>query len=378
MASKKIDQFLLEQTLETPYLVVDTDVIRKNYRVFRDCLPLAEIFYAVKANPAPEILNILQNEGSSFDAASLPEVELCLATGASADRIAYGNVIKKSSDIAKAYAHGVRLYAFDSRVELEKLAANAPGSKIFCRITVEGADADWPLSKKFGCELDMAVDLMEAAPDLGLDPHGISFHVGSQQRNLAPWDLAIGRAARVFTDLRGRGIELKMLNIGGGVPVKYRDNSVPDVSHATDTIMSAMTRHFGNDLPAMATEPGRIICAEAGVLETEVVLISQKSYDDPTRWVYLDVGKFSGLAETMDEAIRYSISTDYDGGPEGPVILAGPTCDGADILYENSDYHLPLALKTGDRVRLLNTGAYTTTYASVGFNGFAPLKAYYI
>jgi ornithine decarboxylase len=224
----------------------------------------------------------------------------------------------------------------------------------------------------------MAVDLMATAQDCGLNPHGISFHVGSQQRNLEQWDLAIGRAALVFSDLRGRGIELKMLNIGGGVPVKYRGNGVPDVAQATDSIMSALTRHFGNDLPAIATEPGRIICADAGVLETEVVLISQKSYDDATRWVYLDVGKFSGLAETMDEAIRYPISTDYDGSPEGPVVLAGPTCDGADILYENSDYKLPLELKTGDRVRLLNTGAYTTTYASVGFNGIAPLKSYYI
>lgn len=374
----KIARFLSEQTLETPYLVVDTDVIRRNYRAFSTRLPLAEIFYAVKANPAPEVLNILQNEGSSFDAASLPEVELCLATGATADRIAYGNVIKKSIDIAKAFAHGVRLYAFDSQVELEKLAENALGSKIFCRITVDGADADWPLSKKFGCDLDMAVDLMEAAPDMGLVPYGISFHVGSQQRNLEQWDVAIGRAAQVFSDLQGRGIELKMLNIGGGIPVKYRGNNVPAVSDATEAIMNAMTRHFGNELPAMVTEPGRIICDDAGVLETEVVLISQKSYKDKTRWVYLDVGKFSGLAETMDEAINYSTTTPHDGSIEGPVILAGPTCDGADILYENSDYRLPLALKTGDRVQLLNTAAYTTTYASVGFNGFAPLKAYYI
>ncbi|MBT5032897.1 MAG: type III PLP-dependent enzyme [Rhodospirillaceae bacterium] len=376
--TSKIDRFLSEQTLKTPYLVVDKDIVRRNYRAFRDRLPLAEIFYAVKANPAPEILNLLHEEGASFDAASLPEIEMCLATGATPDRIAYGNVIKKSADIAQAYAHGVRLYAFDSQVELAKLAAEAPKSKVFCRISVEGAGADWPLSRKFGCDLDMAVDLMATAQDCGLNPHGISFHVGSQQRNLEQWDLAIGRAALVFSDLRGRGIELKMLNIGGGVPVKYRGNGVPDVAQATDSIMSALTRHFGNDLPAIATEPGRIICADAGVLETEVVLISQKSYDDATRWVYLDVGKFSGLAETMDEAIRYPISTDYDGSPEGPVVLAGPTCDGADILYENSDYKLPLELKTGDRVRLLNTGAYTTTYASVGFNGIAPLKSHYI
>ena len=123
--TSKIDRFLSEQTLKTPYLVVDKDIVRRNYRAFRDRLPLAEIFYAVKANPAPEILNLLHEEGASFDAASLPEIEMCLATGATPDRIAYGNVIKKSADIAQAYAHGVRLYAFDSQVELAKLAAEA-------------------------------------------------------------------------------------------------------------------------------------------------------------------------------------------------------------------------------------------------------------
>jgi ornithine decarboxylase len=377
MASK-IEQFLSHENLETPFLVIDTGIVRQNYRALHECMPLAKIFYAVKANPAREILSALESEGSSFDAASFQEVEMCLAAGATADRVAYGNVIKKTSDIAKAFACGIDLFAFDSSVELEKLASKAPGSKVYCRVRVEGTDADWPLSKKFGCDLDMAIDLMRKSQELGLVPHGISFHVGSQQRNLEQWDLAIERAAEVFSDLQGHGITLKMLNIGGGIPVKYRNKNVPDMPEASDAIMNAMTRHFGNNLPVIVTEPGRIICADAGILETEVVLISQKSYNDETRWVYLDVGKFSGLAETMDEAIRYSISTSYDGEADGPVILAGPTCDGADILYENAAYRLPLALKTGDRVRVLNTGAYTTTYASVGFNGFDPLKAYYI
>jgi ornithine decarboxylase len=377
MASK-IEHFLSQNNVATPFLVIDTEIICKNYRELKVCMPLARIFYAVKANPAPEVLSVLESEGSSFDAASFQEVEMCLAAGATADRIAYGNVIKKSSDIAKAFACGIALFAFDSYVELEKLASIAPGSKVYCRVKVEGTDADWPLSRKFGCEMDMAIDLMCASHDMGLVPHGISFHVGSQQRNLEQWDLAIERAAQVFSALKGHGIMLKMLNIGGGMPVKYRNKDVPNISEASDAIMQAMTRHFGKNLPSIVTEPGRVICASAGTLEAEVVLVSQKSYNDETRWIYLDIGKFSGLAETMDEAIKYFISTPYDGEANGPVILAGPTCDGADILYENSDYRLPLALKTGDRVRILNTGAYTTTYASVGFNGFDPLKAYYV
>jgi ornithine decarboxylase len=142
--------------------------------------------------------------------------------------------------------------------------------------------------------------------------------------------------------------------------------------------MTAITRHFGNDLPEIIVEPGRSVVGDAGVLQSEVVLISQKSEDDPKRWVYLDVGKFNGLAETMDESIKYRIETPADGGATGPTVLAGPTCDSADILYEKAEYQLPLDLKVGDKVEILSTGAYTSTYASVGFNGFAPLKTYCI
>ncbi len=181
----------------------------------------------------------------------------------------------------------------------------------------------------------------------------------------------------VFTDLKQAGIELKMVNLGGGYPARYRDE-VPGLDIYAEAIMKSMTRHFGNDPPEMILEPGRAIAAEAGVIATEVVLVSKKSYREATRWVYLDIGKFGGLAETMNEAIKYAFRTPHDGGEAGPVMIAGPTCDGADILYEASGYTLPLALKAGDHVQVLATGAYTSTYASVGFNGFAPLAEYYI
>jgi ornithine decarboxylase len=372
----KIARFLADQRPDTPCVVVDLDVIADNYCALRRYLPIAEVFYAVKANPAVEIITLLVGLGSSFDTASRPEIEAVLAAGASPDRVSFGNTIKKEKDIAWAYQQGVRLFAFDSEAELLKLAQSAPGSKVYCRLLMDCEGADWPLSRKFGCDADMAKDLLIRARQLGLDPYGVSFHVGSQQTRLDQWDVAVGKTAMLFTALNEAGIELKMINVGGGLPASYRDDIAPIDSYA-GAIMCAMTRHFGNNLPAMIVEPGRSLVGDAGVIETEVVLVSRKSYDDKVRWVYLDIGKFGGLAETMDESIKYRLQVRAK-GPTGPVILAGPTCDSADILYEKFQYQLPLALKVGDKVRIMAAGAYTTSYSSVGFNGFAPLKAHYI
>jgi ornithine decarboxylase len=373
----KIARFLDEVRPVTPCVVVDLDVVRENYWSLRHWLPLAQVYYAVKANPAPEIVRMLADLGSSFDVASRGEIDLCLANGVRPERISFGNTIKKQSDIAYAYDRGVRLYAFDSQAELEKLAVSAPGSKVFCRILMTCDGAEWPLSRKFGCEAEMARDLLLAARELGLDPYGVSFHVGSQQTDLNQWDIAVGKAAALFRALETDGIDLRMINLGGGFPARYRSD-VPAVERYADAVMTAMTSHFGNALPAMIIEPGRSLVGDAGILETEVVLISQKGYDDPTRWVYLDIGKFGGLAETMDEAIKYRIQTPHDGSDTAPVILAGPTCDSADILYEKAGYEMPVSLRVGDKLRILSTGAYTTSYSAVNFNGFAPLKAYFI
>jgi ornithine decarboxylase len=372
----KIYQFLADHQPDTPCLIVDLDVIAENYNALNRYLPTARVFYAVKANPAPEILGMLGRLGSSFDTASRPEIEMVLAEGVTPDRISFGNTIKKERDIAWAFAQGVDLFAFDSEAELEKLARSAPGSRVFCRLLMTCEGADWPLSRKFGCEADMARDLLIRARDLGLEPYGLSFHVGSQQTRLDQWDIAIGKTAMLFSELNEAGIELKMINLGGGLPAHYRDEVAP-VGDYSNAIMNAMTKHFGNNLPLMIVEPGRSLVGDSGILESEVVLIARKSYEDGVRWVYLDIGKFGGLAETMDEAIKYRLQVPGD-GECGPVVLAGPTCDSADILYEKNQYSMPMSLKVGDKIRILATGAYTTTYAAVNFNGFAPLKAYYV
>ncbi len=375
--TERIREFLRSRNEDGPCLVVDLDIVRDNYNAFSKALPDTRVFYAVKANPAPEVLALLAKLGSCFDTASVAEIEMVLAAGATADRISYGNTIKKERDIARAFALGVRLYAVDCQAEVDKVARAAPGSKVFCRILSDCVGAEWPLSRKFGCEPAMAVDVLEHALRQGLEPYGVSFHVGSQQRNQHAWDRALVSAAAVFKECGERGINLAMVNLGGGFPTKYLKN-VPTVKTYGAAIFRALRKHFGNRIPETIIEPGRGMVGNAGIIESEVVLVSKKSEEDEVRWVYLDIGRFGGLAETMDEAIRYPLRTPRDGDATAPCVIAGPTCDSADVLYEREPYLLPVSLEIGDKVLIEGTGAYTATYSSVAFNGFPPLKTYHI
>ena len=374
--TQKLDRFLDRARPATPCLVVDLDRVEDNYLALEAALPEAQIYYAVKANPAPEILRRLVALGACFDVASVAEIETVLAAGADPAGISYGNTIKKERDIARAAELGVRLFAFDAEAELDKIARAAPGSRVFCRILTSGEGAEWPLSRKFGCAPEQAARLLRRAAMLPVVPWGVSFHVGSQQRDPGQWDAAIATVADIFRQLDQDGIELGMVNLGGGFPTEYRQG-VPAPEAYGLAIRGSVHHHFGNRLPQLIMEPGRGLVGDAGVIETEVVLIARKGVEDSRRWVYLDVGKFGGLAETMDEAIQYPVESQRGGDSEA-VILAGPTCDSADVLYERADYRLPLDLEIGDRLRIRATGAYTSTYSSVGFNGFAPLPSYYV
>jgi ornithine decarboxylase len=248
---------------------------------------------------------------------------------------------------------------------------------VFCRILTDGAGAEWPLSRKFGCAMSEAVDVLARAAELGLVAHGVSFHVGSQQTDLKAWNRALRDASKVFRAASERGMQLAMLNLGGGFPTRYLKD-VPSSEEYGRAIFRGLRKHFGNRIPETIIEPGRGMVGDAGVMKAEVVLVSRKSREDKLRWIYLDVGKFGGLAETMDEAIRYPIRTPRDDDPTGPCVVAGPTCDSMDVLYEKVPYDLPLSLTIGDEVLIEGTGAYTTTYSAVAFNGFAPLQSYVI
>ena len=376
-ATGRIDRFLCKQSNSTPLIAVDLDIVRGQYLALAQLFPQAAIFYAVKANPASAVIAALAPLGANLDLASEGEIDRCLDLGIAADRLSFGNTIKRESEIARARERGVNLFAFDSAAELEKVARAAPQSRVFCRLLVAGRGAEWPLTRKFGCSAPMAIELLERAATLGLRPAGISFHVGSQQTDPQQWPPAIEAAAAIFHACARSGIDLDFLNLGGGLPAHYR-SPIPPLRVYAEVIHGALMKHFGGSRPQIAIEPGRYLVADAGILRASVLLIARKAAGARRRWVYLDAGRYNGLAETQGERIRYRLRTPRDATRVGPVVIAGPTCDSTDIVYDDARYELPLDLAIGDHVDFLSAGAYTASYASVEFNGFAPIRTYCI
>ncbi len=371
VSSSRLDAYVADHDFDKPTLVLDVDRVETQYAALKAGLGHADIHYAVKANPALPIISRLVGLGSHFDAASRGEIEICLSQGARPETVSFGNTIKRVSDIQWAWNAGITLFAADADEELEKIAEHAPGADVYIRLIVEVSQADWPLTRKFGCDGDTALRLLDYAKELGLNPVGFSFHVGSQTRKAEMWAPSLDALAAIWHAAKAAGHDLTLLNIGGGFPAFYGEAIQAPTDYAA-AVMALVTEKFGQIDRVMA-EPGRGMVAEAGVIVSEIMLVSRKSERDVHRWVYLSIGRFSGLAETEGEAIRYQFETPRDGDPMGPCIMAGPSCDSADVLYEKRPMQLPLTLKSGDRVLIRNTGAYTSTYSSVCFNGFPPL-----
>ncbi len=378
----RIRAFLADQEPPTPCLVVDTDLVVARAEAVCAAFPDALIRYAVKANPAPEVLDAVLSAGAGFDVAGTAEIELCLSRGAEPGSLAYGNTIKKPADIAFAYARGVREFTTDSAGDLANLAEHAPGSLVSVRLLLDGPNSVTPFGRKFGCEPAVAADLLRRAADSGLRP-GIAFHVGSQQPDPAAWEIGIATAAKVAAEA---GITVARLNIGGGFATAHRE-PVPGLTEYAAAIDAALEEHLPGPRPELMLEPGRVIVADAGLIRTEVILVTTRSAKGggpegqgggentyERRWVYLDVGRYNGMAECENEAVAYRLEPVGVKGPEGPVVLAGPTCDGDDVLYQRTPCALPLALKAGDRLDIPGTGAYTASYSSVAFNGIEPLR----
>ena len=290
--------------------------------------------------------------------------------GVSTDRMSFGNTIKKEKDIKFAWENGVEYFSIDAEMEVDKIARNAPGAKVYGRLAMSSNDAEWPLSGKFGTDVDHLINILKYAKSKGLVPYGVSFHVGSQSYNKYKWKEAILTASEVFDKLYKEGINLKMINLGGGIPVQHT-KPIPSVEEIGDVINNAINEYLGwvNGL-RIIVEPGRSMVGNAGITVSRVIL---KSIKGTQLWVYLDAGVFHGLMETI-ENFRYEVIVDgKENGEKITMTLAGPTCDSVDTIYD--EIELPINIDYGDIVYFINTGAYTNEYATY-FNGIEPVKVY--
>ncbi len=377
--SAKCIEWLDKHNKKGPKLVFDLNRVKENYCLFEKHFSNIKPYYAVKANPNEKVILLLDSLGCYFDCASINEIEKCIALNIKPSKISFGNTIKKEDDIKSAHAKGVRLFAFDTILELNKIAKFAQGSKVFCRIQVPNIGSQWPLSKKFGCSPDMAEKLLTQANVLKLKPIGLSFHVGSQQESVKTWEKAISISSRIYKKFLNKGITMNFLNIGGGFPTNYSKKKT-DIKKYAKQILKYLDEKFGKSKPVnIVSEPGRFLVADAGIIESEIILISKKKSKKSKSWVYIDIGRFNGLAETEGEAIKYEIKASNQKNiiKYENFILAGPSCDSHDIIYEKTPCYLPCNIKIGDKLRIFSAGAYTTVY-NTNFNGLKLIEEYYI
>ena len=358
-------------TAQTPFLVFDVHRLLENYRLFSRRLKGAEVFYPVKCNDHRRILELLHDWGSGFEAASWGEIEALLAMGVRPERIIFGATIKDGKHVAKAYREGVSLYACDSRAEISKLAKAAPGCRVYLRLAVPDQGASvFPLSEKFGAHPEEAVALLCEAEKADLKPVGLSFHVGSQCLNPSVWWLAVATAAQVWNRARAAGIELSLLNLGGGIPVSYA-HPVLDKEVFLSNLNLAVRSHFHRQ-PRLIIEPGRSLVGDVAVMVASVI---GKARRGDREWLYLDAGIYQGLVEAAQERERFSYLVYAEGqGPLRRYCLGGPTCDAGDVVAR--DVVLP-ELSCGDRVYIMSAGAYSNV-CSTTFNGFPPPEAHFL
>lgn len=366
----------IAEELASPSLIFDLERAAGQWRRICSTYDFAVLYASIKANPAAPILRRLVALQARFDAASPGEIRAVLDAGAAPGAVLYGNTIKKRADIARAWAWGVRDFVSDAEGDLESIALAAPGARVLIRVALANPSAAWPLDRKFGCHPEAVPALWRRALDLGLEPLGLAVHVGSQQRDPESWRAPIALAAQLAPRLAALGAPLGWLDLGGGLPVPYLGEDLPPLEDFAATCRGALEEAFPGGPPRVSLEPGRALVASAGVMLCEVVHIRPSPEDPALRWVYLDIGRFNGLPEAR--TVRYPLRLLREHpGPVGDVVIAGPSCDGEDLLYPRGAYRLPLDLRPGDRLLFGCAGAYSTTYASAAFNGLpAPVERY--
>jgi ornithine decarboxylase len=361
----------------TPLVIIDHDILRKNYAEFRRHLPKVQCYFAVKANAEPAIIRTFYKVGASFDVASLPEFMLVYDNVKHLpakrqqdfiwDKIIYANPTKPKETLL-ALDRYKPLVTYDNLNELKKIRQYAPHAGVVLRLRVDNTGSQCELSSKFGCAPGEAVDLIRAAFKLGLVVEGLSFHVGSQCTNFQNFVQALNTAAAVMRESKSRGHEIKILDIGGGFPAPYNRHVRP-FRELTRVINTEIDRLFAADIQILA-EPGRFLVATAA---TSVARIIGKAVRDGKRCYYIDDSVYHTFSGIIFDHCQYHLKAFRKGKTEICAVF-GQTCDGLDVISQSEQ--LP-DLEIEDLVYSENIGAYSNASATQ-FNGFLPAKVIHI
>jgi ornithine decarboxylase len=361
----------------TPVVVIDHHIIRRNYALFKKHLPKVQAYYAVKANPAPEIVRTLYKAGASFDVASLAEFRLVYGFIKRLpakdqqdfiwDKIVYANPIKPRETL-EALDRYKPLLTYDNPAELGKIKRWAPHAGLVLRLRVPNTGSMVELSSKFGCDPGEAADLIEDAFRMGLVVEGLSFHVGSQCANFDNFVQALNISAAVVEEARTRGREIKILDIGGGFPVRYNRHVRP-FSALAKILNAEIARLFPADIEILA-EPGRFLVATAACAVASVI---GKAVRDGKTCYYIDDSVYHTYSGIVFDHCQYRVQAFRQGDTEMCAVF-GQTCDGLDAISQSEE--LP-DLEIGDLVYAENIGAYSNASAT-WFNGFAPAKVVHV
>ena len=359
---------------KTPFFFTSREILKKNFHMFTHLFDDAEIYYALKANSDPKVLTYLDSLGCGFEAASGYEVQILLDLGVDPSKIMYGTSIKPAEHISFAYKAGVKRFAADSKEEIDKIANNAPGSKVFIRTIVDDTGSVFMMSERFGTPANTVKDLVLYTRHLGLKTYGVSFYVGSQAAHADMWAKGVRTIKPVIEELLKEGVTLEVLNIGGGFPVHYDNHQdAPALKEIVVQIHNAL--HELPYIPKIIMEPGRGLVATSTVLITEVIARNDRAGKP---WLCLDAGIYNALYEAMihQGTTRYPVyplnpPTEPTGSLE--FTLAGPTGDSLDIIARNVP--LPSYIDVGDKLLFEHTGAYSVAMAS-RFNGFPEPSLY--
>lgn len=358
----------------TPFFIFAKEKLLINLQTFQKFFPGASIHYAMKANSETEILQTLFDAGSSFEVASIYELAMLKKIHVPPEKIIFGTSVKPVEHIKHFFDYGVDRFAFDSFVELEKIASVAPQARVYVRALVNDTGSAFQFSEKFGAALSEIIPLLLRARELGLRPYGVSFHVGSQASNPRAWAEAIKSLRPIIKKLKDKGITVETLNLGGGYPCKYASAAVPELSEIVEhTFKAYKTLPYK---PQLVLEPGRAIVADTGTLVASVIgRVERKGKP----WLFLDVGVYNGMFETMayQGLTRYPVKSmsPLQGSKEQLFSLAGPTGDSPDVISREA--LLPADIKVGDKLVFYNVGAYTLVAVSP-FNGFPKPDVYFI